>query len=178
MARRRFWAGAQREGLRPRRFGGLYPCHFAGSIVPWRCRNSIRRCSAVLKREFENQFSLFPLDGDDSAVPSFQLHPVFAAVSNRVPSGNTISCSVGFGDKSWDNFKNFFQTQRVEFLFLSQRAPRMVFADSIARKTPILKLNRPVACKPPAAIASESTRAARAPFAKPQAAGLCHRWAK
>ena len=24
---------------------------------------------------------------------------------------------VGFGDKSWDNFKNFFQTQGFEFLF-------------------------------------------------------------
>ncbi|RHA20452.1 hypothetical protein DW943_06190 [Collinsella sp. AM44-11] len=24
---------------------------------------------------------------------------------------------VGFGDKSWDNLKNFFQTQGFEFLF-------------------------------------------------------------
>lgn len=24
---------------------------------------------------------------------------------------------VGLGDKSWDNFKNYFQTQDVEFLF-------------------------------------------------------------
>ena len=28
-----------------------------------------------------------------------------------------MSCFVGFGDKSWDNFKNFFQTQGVEFSF-------------------------------------------------------------
>ena len=31
---------------------------------------------------------------------------------------------VGFGDNSWDNFKNFFQTQGFEFLFLSQRSFR------------------------------------------------------
>lgn len=53
---------------------------------------------------------------------------------------------VGFGDKSWDNFKNYFQTQGVEFSFLSQRALRMVFADSIAPKTPVSKLKRPFAC--------------------------------
>ena len=35
-----------------------------------------------------------------------------------------MSCFVGFGDKSWDNFKNFFQTQGFEFLFLSQRSFR------------------------------------------------------
>lgn len=60
---------------------------------------------------------LFPLDGDSSAVPSLQLHPVFDAVSSRVPPGNTISRFVGLGDKSWDNFKNFFQTQGFEFSF-------------------------------------------------------------
>ena len=48
---------SQREGLRTRRFGGRYSCHFDGSIVPRRCRNSIRRYSAALKREFESQFS-------------------------------------------------------------------------------------------------------------------------
>ena len=26
-----------------------------------------------------------------------------------------MSCFVGLGDKSWDNFKNFFQTQDVVF---------------------------------------------------------------
>lgn len=53
---------------------------------------------------------------------------------------------VGFGDKSWDSFKNYYQTQGVEFSFLSQRALRMVFADSIAPKTPVSKLKRPFAC--------------------------------
>ncbi|WP_143249698.1 hypothetical protein [Bifidobacterium breve] len=118
--------------------------------------------------------ALFPLDGFGSAVPSFQLHPVFGSVSIRVPPSNTVSCFVGFGDKSWDNLKNFFQTQGLEFLFLSQSARRAVFGGSIAPKTPVLKLNRPFACKPPAAIASELTRVACAPFAKPQVAGLRH----
>lgn len=168
VARRRFRAGAQREGLRTRRFGGLYSCHFAGSIVPWRCRNSIRRYSAASKREFRSQFLLFPLDGPSSAVPLLQLHPVFGDASSRVPPSSTMSYFIAFGNKSWDNFKNFLQTQGFEFLFLSQRARRAAFEGSVARKMPVLKLNRPLARKPPAAIVSESTRAARAPFAKPQ----------
>ena len=111
-------------------------------------------------RRFKITFRLLPLDGFGSAVPSLQLHPVFGAASSRVPPGDTMSCFVGLGDKSWDNSKNFFQTQGFEFLFLSQRARRDAFASSISPKTPVLKLNRPFARKPPAAIASESTRAA------------------
>ena len=122
--------------------------------------------------------SLFPLDGFGSAVPSFQLHPVFGAVSNRMPSGNAMLCFVGFGDKSWDNFKNFFQTQDVEFLFLSQRPRLAAFGGSIAPKMPVLKLSRPLACKPPAAIVSESARVACASCAKPQLTGLRHRRSK
>ena len=115
---------------------------------------------------------LFPLVGAGSDVLSFQLHPVFGAVSSRVPPGNAMSCFVGLGDKSWDNFKNFFQTQGFEFLFLSQRARRAAFGGSIAPKTPVLKLNRPFARKPPATIASESTRAAFMLVEKPQVAAL------
>lgn len=89
-----------------------------------------------------------------------------------------MSCFIGFGDKSRDNFKNFFQAQGAEFLFLPQKKRRTTFGSSIAPKTPVLKLNLPLACKPPAVIVSESTRVARAPFAKPQVAGLRHRWAK
>ena len=120
----------------------------------------------------EIAFRLLPLDGFGSAVPSFQLHPVFGAVSSRVPSGNAMSCFIGFGDKSWDNSKNSFQTQGFEFLFLSQRARRDAFASSISPKTPVLKLNRPFARKPPATIASESTRAAFMLVEKPQVAAL------
>lgn len=36
-----------------------------------------------------------------------------------------MSCFIGFGDKSWDNSKNFLQTQGFEFLFLSQRSFRL-----------------------------------------------------
>ena len=117
-------------------------------------------------------FPLFPLNGFGSAALSFQLHPVFGGVSKRVSPNNATSRFTGFGDKDWDNFKNFFQTQSFEFSFLSQRALRMVFADSIASKTPILKLNRPLACKPPAAIASELTRAAFMLVEKPQVAAF------
>lgn len=117
---------------------------------------------------------LFPLDGVGSSVPSLQLHPVFGIDTERVPPNDAMSRFVGFGDKSWDNLKNFFQTQGFEFLFLSQSARRVAFGGSMAPKTPVLKLNRPFARKPPAAIASELTRVACAPFAKPQVAGLRH----
>lgn len=162
----------QKESLRTRGFGGRYSRYFAGGFALWRYRNSIRRYSAAPKREFRSQFLQFPLDGFGSSVPSLQLHPVFAAVSNRVPSGNAMSRFVGFGDKSWDNSKNFFQTQGFKFLFLSQRAQRAAFGGSISPKTPVLKLNRPFARKPPAAIASESTRAAFMLVEKPQVAAL------
>lgn len=146
----------------------------AGGFAVALVRNETQEHSAILKRAGQNSVSLLPLDGFGSSVPSLQLHPVFAAVSNRVPSGNAMSRFVGFGDKSWDNFKNFFQTQGFEFLFLSQRTRRTTFGRSISPKTPVLKLNRPFARKPPAAIASELTRVACAPFAKPQVAGLRH----
>ena len=164
----------QKESPRTRGFEGFYSHYFAGGFALRRCRNSIRRYSAAPKRKFRSQFSLLPLDGFGSAVPSFQLHPVFGSVSSRVPPSNTVSCFVSFGDKSWDNLKNFFQTQGFEFLFLSQSARRVAFGGSMAPKTPVLKLNRPFARKPPAAIASELTRVACAPFAKPQVAGLRH----
>lgn len=176
--RSRFRVGMQGKGPRTRGFGGLYSRYFAAGFALRRCQNSIRRYSAVLKREFRTQFPLLPLDGFGSAVPSFQLHPVFGAVSNRVPPGNAMSCFVGLGDKSWDNFKNFFQTQDVEFLFLSQRPRLAAFGGSIAPKMPVLKLSRPLACKPPAAIAGESARVACASCAKPQLTGLRHRRSK
>ena len=114
----------QKESLRTRGSGGCCSRYFAGGFALWRCRNSIRRYSAAPKREFRSQFPLFPLDGLGSAVPSLQLRPVFGTASSRVPPGNTMSRFVGFGDNSWDNFKNFFQTQGFEFLFLSQRSFR------------------------------------------------------
>ena len=89
-----------------------------------------------------------------------------------------MSRSVGFGDKSWDSFKNFFQTQGFESLFLSQRARQTAFGGSVAPKTPVLKLNLAFARKPPAATASESTRVVCNQFTKPQFAGPRRRWEK
>lgn len=149
----------QKESPRTRGFEGCYSRYFAGGFALRRCRNSIRRYSAAPEREFRSQFPLFPLDGFSSAVPSLQLHPVFSAVSNRVLPSNTMSCFIAFRDKSLDNLKNFFQTQGFEFLFLSQRAQRGAIGGSIALKTPVLKLNRPLACKPPATIVGELERA-------------------
>ena len=116
--------------------------------------------------------TLFPLGGSVSAVPSFQLRPVFSAVLSRVPPGGTMLRFVSPGDKSWDNFKNFFQTQGLEFSFLSQGALRTAFRGSISTKTPALKLKCLFVCEPPAAIGSESTQAPFKQFAKLQVAGL------
>ena len=135
-------------------------------------RNETQRHSAALKNAGQNPISLLPLDGYSFAAPSFQLRLVFGAVSSRVSSGDAMSRFVGFGDKNWDNSKNFFQTQGFEFLFLSQRPRLAAFGGSIAPKTPVLKLNRPFARKPPAAIASELTRAAFMLVEKPQVAAL------
>lgn len=66
-------------------------------------------------RRFKIAFRLLPLDGVGSDVLSFQLRSVFAALSNRVPLGNAMSCFVGFGDKSRDNFKNFFKLRVLSF---------------------------------------------------------------
>ena len=144
----------------------------ARTHIQQRTRIRLKPCPLSNTILFYRTSVLFPLDGFGSAVPSLQLHPVFGAASNRVPPGDTMSRFVGFGDKSWDNFKNFFQTQGFEFLFLSQRARRDAFASSISPKTPVSKLNRPFARKPPATIASESTRAAFMLVEKPQVAAL------
>lgn len=142
--------------------------------IQQRARIRLKPCPPSDTILFYRTSVLFPLDGVGSAVPSLQLHPVFGIDTERVPPNDAMSRFVGFGDKSWDNLKNFFQTQGFEFLFLSQSARRVAFGGSMAPKTPVLKLNRPFARKPPAAIASELTRVACAPFAKPQVAGLRH----
>ena len=77
-------------------------------------------------------------------------------------------------DFSLQEAKNFFQTQGVEFSFLSQREWRAAFGGSMAPKTPVLKLNRPLACRPPASTASESAQVALTPFAKTQVSSLRH----
>ena len=146
----------------------------ARTRIQQRARIQLKPCPLSDTIFFYRTSVLFPFDGVGSAVPSLQLHPVFGIDTERVPPNDAMSRFVGFGDKSWDNLKNFFQTQGFEFLFLSQSARRVAFGGSMAPKTPVLKLNRPFARKPPAAIASELTRVACAPFAKPQVAGLRH----
>ena len=83
---------------------------------------------------FEGRYSHYFAGGFGSVVPSFQLHPVFGIDTERVPPNDAMSRLVGFGDKSWDNFKNHFQTQSIEFLFLSQGARRAAFGGSISPK--------------------------------------------
>lgn len=144
----------------------------AGTRIQQRARIQLKPCPLSDTIFFYRTSVLFPLDGVGSAVPSLQLYPVFGIDTERVPPNDAMSRFVGFGDKSWDNLKNFFQTQGFEFLFLSQRARRDAFGGSIAPKTPVLKLKCLFACKPPAAIGSESTQVAFKQFAKLQVAGL------
>ena len=132
----------------------------------WGARNATIRHGRLYPAK--NVAGLFPLGDPSSAVPSFQLRPVFGAATERVPLNNTTSRFIGLGDKSWDSFKNSFRAQGIEFSFLSQRTRQAIFKGSIAPKTPVLKLERSLARKPPASTASESTLVAFEPFAKPQ----------
>lgn len=74
------------------------------------------------------------LGGSVSTVPSFQLHPVFSIAVESVSPNSATSHFVGPGDKSWDNFKSYFQTQGLEVLFLSQGVWRAAFRGSISTK--------------------------------------------
>ena len=78
--------------------------------------------------------------------------------------------SSALGTKVGTTSKTFLKLRGVEFLF--QRTQRAVFGPSISPKTPVLKLNRPFARKPPASTASESARAAFMLVEKPQVAAL------
>ena len=79
------------------------------------------------------------------------------------------------GTKAGTTLKTFFKLRALSFCFCPKGRYRAAFGGSISPKTPVLKLKRLLACKPPAAIASELTRVACAPLAKPQFAGFRHR---
>ena len=118
----------QRKSLRPNagteaRLSYLLTA-VAGGFAMTVVRNETQQHRVALKIAGQSPIGLLPLDGFGSAVTSLQLRPVFGAVSGRVPPGDAMSRFVGFGDKIWDNLKNFFQTQGFEFLFLSQRSFR------------------------------------------------------
>ena len=94
------------------------------------------------------------------------------SVPSRAECRQVTPCRVSSasGTKAGTTLKTFFKLRALSFL--SQRAQRAAFGGSISPKTPVLKLNRPFARKPPAAIASESTRAAFMLVEKPQVAAL------
>ena len=143
------------------------------------CRSPTRHiCEPEAQRKFCQRYVL-PLEitGADHAVGSLFVCPGWKRGKERPGCGRTRAG----GEGAWDEFeigRNCGIPQDIEFLFLSQRARLAAFGGSIAPKTPVLKLSRPLARKPPAAIAGESTRVACAPLAKPQVAGLRHRWSK
>ena len=118
----------------------------AGGFAVALVRNETQQHSAALKSAGQNPVGLPPLDGFGSSVPSLQLHPVFGAVSSRVPPGDAMSRFVGFENKSRGSFKNSIQTRGFEFSFLSQSAQRAAFRGSISTKTLVLKLKHPFAC--------------------------------
>ena len=64
------------------------------------------RHSAILKSAGQSPIGLLPLDGFGSAVPSPQLHSIFGIGAQRVPPRDATSRLIGFGDRSWDSFKN------------------------------------------------------------------------
>ena len=168
----------QKESLRTKGFGGRYFRYFTGGFALRRCRNSTKRYSAVLKREVRSQFPLFPLMV--LVLPSRHSSCTQFSVPSRDECRQVTPCRVSSasGTKAGTTSKTFFKLKGIEFLFLSQRARRTAFGGSISPKTPVLKLNRPLACKPPASTASESALVAFEPSEKPQVTGLWYRWAK
>ena len=96
--------------------GPYYSRYFAGGFSLGRGLNSTRRYSVVPKRELRSQFPLLPLDGSSSTVPSFQLHPVFGSVSNRVPSDDATLRFVIYGNKAGTTSK-LFKLKALSFRF-------------------------------------------------------------
>lgn len=167
----------QKESPRTRGFGGCCSHYFASGFVLWRCRNSIRRYSQHqnASSEASSRYS----HSMASVLPSRHFSCIQFSVPSRIECRQVTPCcaSSASGTKAGTTSKTF-QTQDVEFLFLSQRPRLAAFGGSIAPKMPVLKLSRPLACKPPAAIVSESARVACASCAKPQLTGLRHRRSK
>ena len=106
--------------------------------------------------------------GPSSAVASFQLRLVFGAATDAFRRMAQCRVLLASGAKAGIDSKTRFKLRALSFRFLSQRARRAAFRDSIAPKTPVLKLKCLFACEPPAAIGSESTQVAFRQFAKPQ----------
>ena len=63
---------------------------------------------------------LLPLNGSGFAALSFQLLQVFGGISKRVPPNDATSHLVCLGNKSWDNFKNFFKLRALSFCFCTK----------------------------------------------------------
>ena len=82
-----------------------------------------------------------------SVLPSRHSSCIQFSVPSRIECRQVTPCraSSASGTKAGTTSKNFFQTQDVEFLFLSQRPRLAAFEGSIAPKTPVLKLSRPLA---------------------------------
>ena len=111
-------------------------------------RNETQRHSAALKSAGQNPIGLLPLDA--SVLPSrhSSYTQFFGIDTERVPPNDAMSRLVGFGDKSWDNLKNF-QTQALSFLFLPKVRGGSPL-DARCAENARLKLNRPLPAKPPA----------------------------
>ena len=99
-------------------------CAVGAIQVPRRGRETK---TPLINRGAKVNVSLLPLNGSGFAAWSFQLHPVFGGISKRVPPNDAASHFICLGDKSWDNFKNFFQTQGLSFYFCSKGHGRQPF---------------------------------------------------
>lgn len=87
----------------------------ARTRIQQRARIQLKPCPLSDTILFYRTYVLLPLGGSVSAVSSFQLRPVFGAVSSRVPPGDTMSRFVDFRDKSRDNSKKGVRTL-IQFL--------------------------------------------------------------
>lgn len=91
------------------------------------------------------------------AGPSVQLRLVSSAFTKRVPPPAAASCFASFGDKTVGQPDKLILLRMLSFV-LSRKTSRARFGHPVARKTPVLKLDRGIMRKPPAATASELSR--------------------
>lgn len=103
-------------------------------------RGDARIRPTVARRHHSHSIASILLSRHSSCIqPSASVRNAYRrATRRRIPSAS--------GTEAGTASKTHLKTQGVEFSFLSQRALRMVFADSIAPKTPVSKLKRPFVC--------------------------------
>ena len=136
---------------------------------PWGCHGSERWYYTYIRTCVRYSHSMA------SVLPSRHSSCTQFSVPSRAKCRQVTPCRVSSasGTKVGTTSKTFFKLRALSFFVPKRAAGRLWKLDSAGNAR--LKLNRPLARKPPAAIASESTQVACRRFAKPQVADTHYR---